>query len=800
MAKKVIAVADSHPELQANGYDAVGNAYLDLGIVQADSSLSDSLTEEAMTAFKTGLRRRNGQDEVTANDWITNYNNIAELFLFRGEMDSARIYAERAEKHLVGEATANDRAIVDYLFGEVELAEKNVDAALLRYQNALTEWQKISNALDADLASAHLGQARCYEALGENTPAIRQAHLAICALVPGFDEQENFRLNPDPSQLRGRKALLDPLLLKARQLAELPDHDSVAVATYELVFALHELHLLQAESDEAKLFMGQNQDLLAAFDQAQALAIRRYQSTGRRYWMAKAFELSEKKRARVLLENYRHQKVVGQIKYRIWLEHGERARQDEATYHRLYREWQGRENAYRDPQAGANRTALARLANAAWNRYQDSLAVYRKRYPRFFQRFVDLRPIGLDEVQQNLLPDSTALLEYSLEAHRLQILQVQRGLAQVLVRDLDSTFFQDLELVIADQRVRTSPPEQVREVEAASHRLYQALLGAPLDLGPDIRRLIIVPDRRLAYLAFGALLMRPSGLESWNAVDPAAFLISRYIVNYDYSATMLAERAQHHRILPDNKLIGVGAAEFAPGGNLKYLFAAVDTVCDRWGGRLHRGAKATPETFLSEMRQADVGLACVHGISNDRNPLDSHLLFRDGDKGTKPLYLYELFQRNLPLNLLFLASCETAVGQEAGAEGIMSIGRSFAAAGCASIVVSLWNVSDNPTSSGFILQRYFLHLGAGMEKDAALRQAKLDFLNSISPTKDPHMFKPYWWAVWVPTGAWAPTPMQEVAGRFPIWWTVLGVVAVMFLLWRWQKRRRARTLAGTPFD
>jgi CHAT domain-containing protein len=75
-------------------------------------------------------------------------------------------------------------------------------------------------------------------------------------------------------------------------------------------------------------------------------------------------------------------------------------------------------------------------------------------------------------------------------------------------------------------------------------------------------------------------------------------------------------------------------------------------------------------------------------------------------------------------------------------EGLMSLSRAFAYAGCPNIITSLWKAEDKATA--FITQRLHVYLDKGFAKDKALQQAKLDLLKDADI--DPRFKTPNYWA------------------------------------------------------
>lgn len=111
------------------------------------------------------------------------------------------------------------------------------------------------------------------------------------------------------------------------------------------------------------------------------------------------------------------------------------------------------------------------------------------------------------------------------------------------------------------------------------------------------------------------------------------------------------------------------------------------------------------------------------------------------------LYAYELYNMRLHTDLAILSAYETGTGTLARGEGILSLGRAFKYAGCPNVAMSLWKVNDQTT--GQIMQAFCKNLKEGMEKDEALRQAKLTFLSDPNSRMVAH---PHFWAPFVLVG------------------------------------------------
>jgi CHAT domain-containing protein len=62
------------------------------------------------------------------------------------------------------------------------------------------------------------------------------------------------------------------------------------------------------------------------------------------------------------------------------------------------------------------------------------------------------------------------------------------------------------------------------------------------------------------------------------------------------------------------------------------------------------------------------------------------------------LRAHEIYNLNLPAEVVVLSACETGLGKEVKGEGLISMTGGFMYAGAARVVVSLWSVRDESTA------------------------------------------------------------------------------------------------------
>jgi CHAT domain-containing protein len=141
----------------------------------------------------------------------------------------------------------------------------------------------------------------------------------------------------------------------------------------------------------------------------------------------------------------------------------------------------------------------------------------------------------------------------------------------------------------------------------------------------------------------------------------------------------------------------------------------------------------------------------THGILNTTQPeLSGVVLSLVDGKGVPEngfLRLHDIFNLNLPAELVVLSACQTGLGEEVRGEGLVGLTRGFMYAGSPRVLVSLWSVDDRATSE-LMAKFYQKMLQAGVKPAAALRAAQLEMW------QQQQWQAPYYWAAFTLQGEW----------------------------------------------
>ncbi len=282
----------------------------------------------------------------------------------------------------------------------------------------------------------------------------------------------------------------------------------------------------------------------------------------------------------------------------------------------------------------------------------------------------------------------------------------------------------------------TGAQEDKRAREESGRQLHELLFA---ELGPLPPNIFIVPDGPIYGLPMDALTM-PDG----------RFLIEQHSLSLlgsgrDLVATTRKVAAGPSVVIADPLLSStweplIGAAQ---EGQL---------VSQRLGVPLLRDKDATEAALLTVHRPAVLHIA-THGKwqqSASSNPMtDSLLVFAEESVANRQPVSHDGFATALEISqmdlegteLVFMAACESAIGEVTWGEGVFGLQRAFRIAGAATVIGSLFEIPSSSTQK--IVARFYQNWSPGSKpgsKKAALRAAQLACLN------DPATMAPRNWA------------------------------------------------------
>ncbi len=160
----------------------------------------------------------------------------------------------------------------------------------------------------------------------------------------------------------------------------------------------------------------------------------------------------------------------------------------------------------------------------------------------------------------------------------------------------------------------------------------------------------------------------------------------------------------------------------------------------------------------TELGQYRIVHFATHGLLHSQHPELSGVVLSLVDEQGRPqdgfLRLHDIYNLNLPVELVVLSACQTGLGKEIKGEGLIGLTRGFMYAGAPRVVVSLWRVSDEATQE--LMKRFY----RGMLGEKRLRPAEALRAAQVEMWKEQRWSAPYYWAAFVIQGEWASTQQR----------------------------------------
>jgi CHAT domain-containing protein len=411
------------------------------------------------------------------------------------------------------------------------------------------------------------------------------------------------------------------------------------------------------------------------------------------------------------------------------------------------------------------------------------------------------KPLSTKEVQQQMLDADTLLLEYSLGEERSYVFAVTPSsvAAYALPKraEIEDAARRVYDLLTSRNHIlkgETDAQRRSRLAKAEAEYPKAAGVLSRMVLDPVIsdlkeKRLLVVSDGALEYIPF-ALLPAPVA----HAKQPIPLIVEHEIVNLPSVSVLAALRrvASERQEAPkavavladpvfDRQDSRVAARQPHPvSKSMKEGDATLARPATRSASDISGSSRLTRLPFSrlearaikmvipqgmqaldfeanrgtatsSELGQYRIVHFATHGILDSEHPQLSGLVLSLVDKQGKPqnglLALHDIYNLNLPADLVVLSACETALGKQINGEGLVGLTRGFMHAGATRVVASLWEVSDVATAR-LMAEFYKAMVQKKMPPAAALRVAQIALWN-----QERWRF-PYYWAAFEIQGEW----------------------------------------------
>lgn len=584
-------------------------------------------------------------------------------------------------------------------------------------------------------------------------------------------------------------------------------------STYLAIRLMDKIQAGYQETASLQLFSNSNVDTYVnGIEIAQTL----FEATGQRKYLSMAFEIAERSRAFSLSQNIKKQNNYALPDSLLVLE------RELKIEIRFLEEDIVEMTSQKDTEDKSLVEGLKNRLFLSKRNLERLIKSFEEDYPAYYELKYQKDLINVTQLQK-ALPQNTGLVEYVWADSLLYVFTISSQYEGLKVIPLSEKFKDEIERFIAfngdhqNALRKGNSKAQIQGYAALSFNIFDRVLSSQLDsLGHEIKSLIIVPDGPLARLPFATLTVRRQGFD--DDVVKAKFrdlgyLVKEMSIRYAFSASLL--HSFNHQPNPDRKVQGnfigfapryLGKGAKSESSALRKAFAddegilsplrfnetEVKDIAQIVGGEVFLGEEATEMAFKNNARAYSIVHIAAHGLVNDSLPDYSGIAFSTESTADTIndgfLQSYELYNMRLQADLVVLSACETAVGQWQNGEGLISIARAFKYAGSRNILASQWAIDDESTAK--LMQLFCLKLKSGLQKDVALREAQLEFIET-SVYSHPSFWGAY--ALWGDSEPikWKKSPDKNVSIYLSL---ILLVTGFSFFFFKRKKRRKNQTL------
>lgn len=619
-----------------------------------------------------------------------------------------------------------------------------------------------------DLAKGHIALAKAYALLSNRDSVFSNVSMAFRCLIPSF-KPENYLENPAVDLLYAEPWLLIGLQEKASQHYQSFQSNqqltSLKQSYQTYLLAIEQMDLLrdqyQYETDKIRLF-GEFQEVIV---KCILIARELHEITVDDEYLDAIFNLQQKTKAYALKELFYGLLALDQLKIPTEFMAQERSLKSEIAYLAGINGLQ------------ENDSVQSRLGELQAE-FEKVVRQIKEEYPTYFDIKYQDDVLSPEHIEERILTQDEVMLQYLFAGDSLLCFVSGTGLQQLFLLKPKTGL---KERILNFQGSLNIPNftldehDAVKRLALQANALYQELL-APIDSFLQIEyghlpSLLIIPDGHLHYIPFEALVEKPyTGEQKFKELH---FLLKRRNIRYAFSASVLNQQYR-----PNAKTYTSNMLAFAPwyGSTSKPKAGSeLEAIEKLISGNYHRTGGSGIADFKQQVGDSKILHLATHGMLNSTTPLLSSISFSESKTDSGHLYAYELIEIPIRAELVVLAACQTGIGPLEKGEGMLTLGRSFAYAGCRSSVVGMWSVNDNTTAETMVY--FYENIKAGMPKHEALRMAQLKYLDNNDGIKT----HPYFWAGLVFNGNASAIELGLSPNGYS-WKMLLGIALFLTLL------------------
>ncbi|MCX2743231.1 CHAT domain-containing protein [Mangrovivirga sp. M17] len=745
--KKAIMLIQNNPEIVKNEEVSIAATKLliaQLYVEMGKFDQANNLFDEVISIYKNIYRDK----KMFKNNLITAYDKTADNYLKQKKFQKALDYLQQSEKILIDKDPFYKKILM--IYGDI-YAELNQDKkALDFYKEALSKYIQYHDGKNhQDISLIHLKIAKYHLKRYETANGLESINEALKTITINSNNNNSL---PNPGNVYSKRLYLELLEVRTRLLfsnyINNNDQKSLRQAreTAEIIFETFDLLKKEFDNKVDKQYLVNH--ALPIFHAIIELGYSGYNNEKDNSYLDLAFTASEKSKDLILLDAIRQTRAIR------YSQVPEKVINKESIYRQ---EILTLEKNLFEERSEKKISLINSQLNEVKLKYYDYLDSLRNHYPRYYDLKFNTSVINIEKVQKELLDEDSEMIYFVLTEDHIFRFTINKKAVDFDKTVLNKDFTQKVKELYS---YLTSPSsEGLTSYETKLiEEISQLLL--PEKINKD--RLIIVRDGILNYIPFEVLKKNDYGI-----------LLNNHSVSYSNSATSLYTLKKTNLNKKDNKILAFAPSfKYEMDGFVPLIYneEEIEKISQFFPTTLYTGNDADLPNFYSNVNNYQIIHFATHASANDIYPDYSYLAFSKNDSSENTLFIKDLYNMNLEVEMATLSACQTGIGKLEKGEGMISLSKGFYYAGVRSLVNSLWKINDRSTSK--IMEYFYEELEDGKTKDLALRNAKLRYLDS---TSDPALKHPYYWAAFVSSGN-----QKEITDKVP--WYAYIFAATIFLI------------------
>jgi CHAT domain-containing protein/predicted negative regulator of RcsB-dependent stress response len=718
---------------------AAARALSNIGLIYAD--LGDPT--QALNYYNQALPI--AQDLGDRLQIATTLNNFGNVYADQGELTKALAYYNQSLPLMQAIGAKSRVATILNNMGHLSQLLGQPTQALAYYQQSLPMAQAANDRSGIAISLNNLGYF--YEQTGQRATALKYYTQALTLFQTIGDRSNEVNI-------------LSNLASLYRNQNQLPE----ALKTINSAIAIIESLRRELKTDALKTsyFAAVQKNYKLKID----ILMQLHQAQPTQDYAAQALTTADQSRARVLRE------LLIQANANIRKDVDPALLQQEQTLNQTI-DTQEKQLVQLSSQPGNNLTRLNQLNQSIPRLYaqRDDLKNTIRAANPAYANLQYPKPTTLAQIQQQLDPD-TLILQYSLGETQSYLWVIGQTSLKTYILPKAS----DIKATAIN--FRKDLTTEILAPNSATQLAQQILAPAAADLGN--KRLVIIPDRILHIIPFAAL-------NTPNSKTYNPLITQHEITNLPSASTIgILRRTVATKPRGPKKLAILADPIFRKdddrlAGKTIQANPQLDVVEQIARGRVGRDLDLNRLPFTATEAQGILKLVpdaadrtsafgfdasydwiteprisqyryihlATHGFFDSESPARSSIILSSFDAQGRDRKAYlrfpDLFNLNLPAELVVLSACETGLGTDVPGEGLVGMTRGLMYAGALRVAVSLWSVDDQATSD--LMQDFYTNLWQSKQSPAAaLRQAQLK--------RHRQGQAPYYWAAFTLQGEW----------------------------------------------